>query len=373
LSSCINISNTILGSGMLAMPAALAAVGLAPGIFFILFSACASSFGLILLAKTAAHVGRTSSFNSCSKITYPDAAVWFDAAIAIKCFGVSISYLLICGELFPKVIHGFYPNLSPDSVLSTKFFWVTLSMFVVGPFCFLPRLDSLRYTSAFALLAVVYLIFIVVSYFADPLAPGMPARPGAGDIRWWNLNSQVFSQLPIFVFAFTCHQNIFAVYNELDDNAYPRVRGVITTSIGGAFSIYELVGILGYLTFGNGISSNIITEYPPTPFIMGGQLAYTILVLLSYPLQCHPCRASLDKVLGHISDRITPPDELTRARRRAHEISWPKWLGMTLGIMAGSYVVAIFVDDLGKVLAYVGATGSTTICYILPGLFYTKL
>lgn len=45
---------------------------------------------------------------------------------------------------------------------------------------------------------------------------------------------------------------------------------------------------------------------------------------------------------------------------------------VTVIIMVLSYVLAATVKDLSTVLALVGATGSTTICYILPGLFYYK-
>ena len=38
-----------------------------------------------------------------------------------------------------------------------------------------------------------------------------------------------------------------------------------------------------------------------------------------------------------------------------------------------SYVVAMTVSSLEKVLAYVGSTGSTSISFILPGLFYYKI
>jgi amino acid permease len=48
------------------------------------------------------------------------------------------------------------------------------------------------------------------------------------------------------------------------------------------------------------------------------------------------------------------------------------WL-ITAGIVTGSYIIALSVQSLDKVLAIVGATGSTTICYILPGLFYYRL
>lgn len=46
---------------------------------------------------------------------------------------------------------------------------------------------------------------------------------------------------------------------------------------------------------------------------------------------------------------------------------------LTTIIIILSYTVAMTVSSLDKVLAYVGSTGSTSISFILPGLFYYKI
>ncbi|KAH0296917.1 hypothetical protein KCU71_g13667, partial [Aureobasidium melanogenum] len=46
---------------------------------------------------------------------------------------------------------------------------------------------------------------------------------------------------------------------------------------------------------------------------------------------------------------------------------------ITTVIIILSYIVAMTVSSLSVVLAYVGSTGSTSISFILPGLFYYKI
>jgi amino acid permease len=46
---------------------------------------------------------------------------------------------------------------------------------------------------------------------------------------------------------------------------------------------------------------------------------------------------------------------------------------ITSAILVLSYFTAMTVSSLDKVLAYVGSTGSTSISFILPGLFYYKI
>lgn len=107
----------------------------------------------------------------------------------------------------------------------------------------------------------------------------------------------------------------------------------------------------------------------------GGRLAMVILVIFSYPLQAHPCRASLDKVF--------------QTTHKSHHPSAFKYFAMTTTILIASYIVAITVTKLDvvnnnnkdtrnlinlvQVLSFVGSTGSTTISFILPGLFYYKI
>jgi hypothetical protein len=47
--------------------------------------------------------------------------------------------------------------------------------------------------------------------------------------------------------------------------------------------------------------------------------------------------------------------------------------GVTTAFLCATFIVAMLVSDLGKALAAVGATGSTMLSYILPGLIYTRL
>lgn len=111
--------------------------------------------------------------------------------------------------------------------------------------------------------------------------------------------------------------------------------------------------------------------------------------MFSYPLQVHPCRASLDAVLkwrpirSSNPARTGPNNSPTRVapllppspvhRQRVDSIPEFRFALLTTIIIILSYIVAMSVSSLEKVLAYVGSTGSTSISFILPGLFYYKI
>lgn len=369
------------------MPLAMSHMGIALGAIVILWAGATAGFGLYLQTRCAKYLERgSSSFFALSQITYPNAAVIFDAAIAIKCFGVGVSYLIIIGDLMPGVVRGFTDEDGLVPFLVDRHFWVTAFMLVVIPLSFLRRLDSLKYTSVIALLAVGYLVILVVYHFvAQDTFEG--ARPPVRILRWAGV-IPTLSSFPVIVFGYTCHQNMFSILNEISNNGHYQTTTVILASNGTAAAIYILVAIAGYLSFGNDIGGNIVAQYAPSVSVTIGRAAIVVLVMFSYPLQVHPCRASVDAVLkwrpksiskssGPSSVDSSPPRNvplLQAGKKRSNdELGETRFAIITTAIIILSYIVAMTVSSLEAVLAYVGSTGSTSISFILPGLFYYKI
>ncbi|CAK7228593.1 hypothetical protein SBRCBS47491_006957 [Sporothrix bragantina] len=394
VSSTINLLNTIVGAGTLAMPAAMSHMSVMLGVVIILWSGLTSAFGLYLQSRCSRYLDRgTASFFALSQMTYPNAAVVFDTAIAIKCFGVGVSYLIIIGDLMPGVVLGFVGETSGVVAelpfLLNRHFWITVFMLVIIPLAFLRRLDSLKYTSVIALVSIGYLIVLVVYHFASD----SPSERGEVRLVTWAGPVALLSSLPVVVFAYTCHQNMFSILNELKDNSPASVVGVVSSSIGSAASIYILVAVTGYLTFGSNVVGNIVSMYPANIASTIGKAAIVVLVMFSVPLQIHPCRASLDAVLkwrpnkaggggsgGGTASLLPsaggPPSAAPATDSHGSPVtpmSDMRFALLTTVIIAGSYATALSVSSLDRVLAYVGSTGSTSISFILPGLFYYKI
>ncbi|KAL2820472.1 transmembrane amino acid transporter protein-domain-containing protein [Aspergillus cavernicola] len=383
ISCVINLVNTIVGAGVLAMPLAISHMGIVLGIFVILWSGVMAGFGLYLQSRCAQYLDKGSaSFFALSQITYPNAAVIFDAAIAIKCFGVGVSYLIIIGDLMPGVVQGFIGGDPAYDFLVDRHFWVTAFMLIIIPLSYLRRLDSLKYTSIAALVSMGYLVILVVYHFikGDTKADRGPIR-----VIHWAGAVPTLSSFPVIVFAFTCHQNMFSILNEIKNTGHFRTTAVVFASIGSSATTYILVAITGYLSFGNSVGGNIVGMYPPGLWATIGKSAIVILVMFSYPLQCHPCRASVDAVLrwrpkpsASTTNETSPHRQALlpggpRGSRTPEPMSDLRFSVITTSILILSYIVAMTVSSLEAVLAYVGSTGSTSISFILPGIFYYKI
>lgn len=171
------------------------------------------------------------------------------------------------------------------------------------------------------------------------------------------------------------------------------MNAVIFTSIGTAAACYEVVncsysadfgfvlttqlGIIGYLTFGSKVGSNIIAMYPPTSFTIAlGRLGIVMLVGLSYPLQCLPCRACLHTLTSGLikkkraaastdvtdtadetgdndevdDDDVSEQDTLVpkgdNPLPRGGDMTRTKFTVLTSGILIAGFLIAAVVDEL---------------------------
>ncbi|KAL9099020.1 MAG: hypothetical protein Q9163_005420 [Psora crenata] len=314
--------STVVGAGLLAMPLAISRTGILLGVFIILWSGLTAGFGLYLQTRCARYLDRgSSSFFALSQITYPNAAVVFDAAIAIKCFGVGVSYLIIIGDLMPGVVRGFSEDAGGVGMLFDRQFWVTGFMYACNSHQHTPDM-------------------------ADRIA-------------------------------------MFSVLNEIGNNSHFRTTAVVCASISIAAFIYILVAMTGYLSFGNAVGGNIVALYAPSITSTIGKAAIVVMVMFSYPLQVHPCRASVDALLkwrpkrlqdGHSDSPARQNPLLTPASKpRGDSMGNTRFAAITTAIIVLSYIAAMTVSSLEKVLAYVGSTGSTSISFILPGMFYYNI
>ncbi|KAK6458603.1 vacuolar amino acid transporter 7 [Scheffersomyces xylosifermentans] len=394
ISSSISLVKTIIGAGLLSMPLAFSTDGIVAGIFIILLAAVTSGYGLFLQAYTSKYVptGHATFFNLCS-VTYPTLSVVFDIAIAVQCFGCALSYLVLIGDITPTIIT-YVPYVDPEH---HRTFWILVSTIICVPLSFLKNLDSLKYTSILGLVAIFYMSLLVIGHF---LIGDVPSELKGDIVLIPPTVTGIFSTFSIIVFAFTGHQNMFSIVNEARDKSLTSLTGLVNLAILISAVLFIVVGLAGYLTFGDKVNGNVILSYPNAWTTSLGRFCIVFMVIFSFPLMIHPARISVNNIyywtkinLFHqpeSEEATAPPSESTgllsatethesleiaATKAQSHIVPFPDnvFIIITAALLIAGYILAITIKSFALVLAIVGATGSTAISFILPGLFGWKL
>lgn len=425
-SGIINLANTIVGAGMLGLPGAFGGTGWLSGIILVILSATFSAHGLVLLSKAACLTGRPSSFYSVALASVPNYTILIDLAVALKCFGVATGYLITISDSMVNALDHIILTGDPENdesflvaMLLSRHFWVVGALVLVLPFSFYRTLDELKKTSALALVFVFMLVGMIIAYANGTADPCMGNEGGddtcRGEIVPYTNFSLTLSKLPIFVFAFTCHQNMFPIVNEIELLSQRRLNVVICCSIGFALVLFSVVALEGYGTYGSFVRGDILLNYPENSQVTFLRMCIAFMLALHYPLQLDPsrrCITSLVKVVmkwrgrnhsnggssvsksssGSVLPEIemgqeecpeagkeltknTPYHEMSDDNEKQQKTGTDDKLFyiITIAFLSLSFIVAMIVDDLGVILALVGATGSTLVSYVLPGLIYVKI
>jgi len=366
------LANTILGAGMLGLPFAFASCGFLVGPLMLLAFAVCSSTALILLSECADRVGRPATFNSVAEKAIPGVGVIFDTAIAIKCFGVATSYLIVIGDSVPKAIAYF----GATGILLERKLWTLAALSIAAPLAYAQKITALRYVSYVALTCVLGITVVIVLFALEP-TPAFDPCAGHGDVADAFVEEEVaggpcrgpvvlvtppmsiLRALPLFVFSYTCHQNIFSITNELANPTPSRNASVAAIAVTIALCVYMVLGTSGYATFGSLVAKDILTSYPTSSLVVSiARLSISLVVTSCYPLQAHPSRACVTTILKACGS--------TMDAGVTHVL-------ITTVFILTTASIALAISDLGLVLSVVGATGSTIISYVLPGASYFLL
>ncbi|KAH3666092.1 hypothetical protein OGAPHI_004281 [Ogataea philodendri] len=374
-SSVVNTVNTIIGSGMLVLPYAFKTDSVLWGILILIFAAVTNILGLFLLAVSSKYLREgNANFFTVSLITDPSLSVIFDFAIALQCFGVNISYVVLTGDLLPLI----FP-ISGYSDSQARTFYILLSAFITVPLCFLKRLDSLKYASVVSLVAIAYLVILVYANFGYALATGFENVPidKQGTISWWKPEGfkQVFKTFAIIVLAFTC-PNEFSIISELDNPTLSRILKIIAISLSVTTALFVTVGLSGYFTFGSSLTGNIILMYQETWYTKLGMALLALMVLLSFPLMFHPARISFHNISHWIETTYIRSEESTpliESEAAAIPLSQSRFVKLTIIMLIVAYFAALKLKSFELVLSIVGSTGGVLISFVLPGFYGYKL
>ena len=412
-----NLTNTIMGSGTLAMPYACLNSGLGLFPLLVIMTAIGSHYAIICLFKAVTQL-------NLSRPRYPTLGratmgIWGEFVsswvVTLQQFGACIAFIIIIADvLFPVIsqIEG-YPMLC-----QRWFLQIAIVVGIIFPLCLIPSMDKLKYASLLSLILICTTVLVVIGngiyvmiegdvireklinttliddgqstldYCSSILNPASKPQHhnnsnsnGYGDFMESFSTSTIddsvqilprglsfLSALPILAFAFLCHMNTFPIYRELERRSVRRMGMVSRRSMFVVASAYTLTGVFGYFTFLSYTEDDLLKNFKVKgtyiSFIMNiVRVGFGISMILSFPLMIWEARHNLDVLL------FTSSKSSNKKRKK---YSFKRFMLLNVILLTIQTTVAILAPGIAPVIELIGSTCSPLMMYILPALFVLK-
>ncbi|XP_069571039.1 probable sodium-coupled neutral amino acid transporter 6 [Brachyistius frenatus] len=374
-SSVFNLMNAIMGSGILGLAYAMASTGIVGFCILLVLVSSLAAYSIHLLLKLCDQTGINSYEELGGKALQKPGKVLVGIAILIQNIGAMSSYLFILKSELPAAINSL---LSPDSTGNAwyedgRLLLILVTLCIVLPLSMLPKISFLGYTSSLAFLFMLYFAVVVVVKkwsIPCPLPHNVTTRSAALQIsnssdsectpKLFVISSTSAYAIPTMAFSFLCHTAVLPIYCELDRPTKARMQNVSNVGISLSFLLYLISALFGYLTFYAHVDSELLLGYdaymPRDIMVMTVRLAILLAVLLTVPLIHFPARKAVILLLWG-----------------GRAFSWLIHITATLTILSVVLLLAIFVPDIRNVFGVVGATTSSCLLFVFPGIFYLKI
>ncbi|XP_050221712.1 amino acid transporter AVT6A-like [Mercurialis annua] len=365
LGAVFNLSTTIIGAGIMALPATMKVLGLGLGIAMIVFVAVLTECSLEILLRYS-KAGKVDSYGAVMADAFGNGGRrLLQVLITLNIVGILIVYMIIIGDVLSGtsssgvhhagVLEGWFGSQWWNSRMIVLLF-ITLAVF--APLACFKRIDSLRYTSALAFaLAVVFLVItggITVYKIVDGSVSMPRLLPNITDITsFWTL----FTVIPILVTAFICHFNVHTIENELEDSS--QIAPVVRSSLALCSTVYIMTSFFGFLLFGNSTLDDVLANFDtnlgiPYSYMFNDviRISYALHLMLVFPVVFYPLRQNLDGLLFP-SARPLVSDNF-------------RFTLITITILFLTFLGANFIPSIWVAFQFTGATSSICIGFIFP-------
>ncbi|KAL2309503.1 hypothetical protein Nmel_005704 [Mimus melanotis] len=423
--SSFNLSNAIMGSGILGLSYAMANTGIILFIVLLLSVAILSLYSVHLLLKISKEGGSLIYEKLGAKaFGWPGKCGVF-IAVTMQNIGAMSSYLFIIKYELPEVIRAFMKleENSGEWYLNGNYLVILVTVVVILPLSLLKSLGYLGYTSGFSLTCMVFFVSVVI--FKKSQIPCPLPIMDHGVENWTSTNNTVPMHLVML-----SNESFGSGVNFMMDNTaghFPSLEEPKDTSPKSSVE-YEA-------------HSDNSDKCQPKYFVFNSRTAYAIPIL-AFAFVCHPevlpiyselkdrSRKRMQNVsnisitgmlimyllaalfgyltfYGEVEDELlhtytkvytfdtlllsvrlavlvavtlTVPLVLFPIRSSISALLFPKrpfsWIRHFLiaaVILAFNNLLVIFVPTIKDIFGFIGASSATMLIFILPGAFYLRI
>eukprot|EP01084_Bolivina_argentea_P078963 143302_1 len=355
-----NMLNALIGGGIVGIAYIYKSSGIIGGCLLMLLFAILCTYTLSLMVKCAKISNVHDYEKLCQYCFGINGYIIVCISLLLVDYGVMLTYLIILGDAAFKIanIWGY------DTISDRNFILIAIAMIVIFPTCIYRDISALEKLSAIKLAIVVFVVLIVfVEWFV--LTDGNISDHNVSYFINW---SGIPESVGIIGYAFVCHDSAFLYYNTLIKPTMLRWTQLSFSTVFSAMSLSAVCGIFGYLTFGDGINSNMLNSYPINSNLMIFiRVIFIFIMAWSYPTSFYVVR----HIVLESIQKIFYPNAVNRST--VHSSPRLTHICLTSFLFFTNLALALFVRNLGSVMSIVGNLPSMIIAFVMPCLCYLKL
>ncbi|CAH9097826.1 unnamed protein product [Cuscuta europaea] len=360
-----NLSTTIVGAGIMALPATLKQLGTIPGLIVIVLASVLTEKSINILLRFS-KASKTLSYSGLAGDTFGGfARTLLQVCIVINNVGTLVVYMIIIGDVLSGIWSDGVHHLGVMEEWFGQHWWTRrsslmlfTSLFVFAPLISFKRVDSLRYTSALSVALAVVFVAITAGVVIVKTINGSIQMPRlmphlVDQASFWKL----FTVVPVLVTAYICHHNIHPIENELKDPN--QMKSIVHTSITFCTCVYIATSFFGFLLFGDHTLDDVLANFDgdlkiPFSSMLDDvvRVSYVIHLMLVFPIVFFSLRLNVDGLLFPYSIPI----------------AFDKWRFFTLttALMCFIFLGANCVPSIWDAFQFTGATATVTVGFIFP-------
>ena len=371
-SEVFNLVKNAVASGALAIPSGIAALGNArstifPVILLLTFMEFIGAYYFSLIGRVCALTGAIS-YREAWELSVGKRGSFFVSLICMckPALGNLTSSILLADSL-----QSLFVTAGLDEFTRNRCLWL-ITWIVMFPLCLLKNLNELVPSSTLGILAILFTVSVMTFRYFDgtydsnragkfltDLSPeyypsfGSIGAEGVFSFRALALLCMLYTS---FVSRSPCpHNNAPRFFVELKNNTVTRHNVVVGISYVISASLYVIFGAVGFLTFGNNCSGDILNNYSTHDILVTlCRIAIVSSVLFTYPIVFVGVRD------GFIDLLLIPIEQQTNLLH----------VGMTILLLLIITILATCFQDLGHVTIVGGATLGTAVIYVFPTVMY---
>uniref|UniRef100_A0A452DMY7 Solute carrier family 38 member 1 n=1 Tax=Capra hircus TaxID=9925 RepID=A0A452DMY7_CAPHI len=356
--SVFNLSNAIMGSGILGLAFALANTGIL--LFLVLLTSVTllSIYSINLLLICSKETGCMVYEKLGEQVFGTTGKLVIFGATSLQNTGAILSYLFIVKNELPSAIKFLMGKEEEFSAwyVDGRLMVVVVTFGIILPLCLLKNLGKI-----FTMLRNNYVIYkkFQIACFVPELNSTSPNSTNVDMCtpKYVTFNSKTVYALPTIAFAFVCHPSVLPIYSELKDRSQKKMQMVSNISFFAMFVMYFLTAIFGYLTFYESVQSDLLHKYQSKDdiLILTVRLAVIVAVILTVPVLFFTVRSSLFEL-----------SKKTKFNLCRH-------VSVTFILLVIMNLLVIFIPSMKDIFGVVGVTSANMLIFILPSSLYLKI